>query len=176
MRGDFVKLIREATEEEVRIANSTSRSSPAVGMNAIVPKYVLSIAKPSQKILDFGAGKTAMHTAMLRDNGLDVVAYDFGSNTGTNLHDPNALSKQYDIVYASNVLNVQSSPEMLQETLTQIFDVVKTGGVFIGNYPMSPRKIPDMKSRDLEGKLAEIFRSVRIVGGTRSTPIFECSK
>jgi len=156
-KKDIVNLIRECiTEmtlpseedagieddfdsEQMAAANKTSRNSPAVGAKAVVPRAVLKIANKNHSILDFGAGKDAAHASALRNGGFNVVAYDFGSNVSDGIHDANALLNQYDIVYASNVLNTQGSEAMLLKTLTQIRKSLGNGGKFIFNFPKSPR-------------------------------------
>ncbi len=135
------------TQQEIKIANATSRSNGASAKNkdgsirAIVPRYVSEHVSKEDSILDFGAGKGALHTKWLREQGFNVVAYDFGDNCVEGLHDKDALSKQYKVIMASNVINVCSSLEMLKETLKQIYNSLEPGGLFICNYPASPRKM-----------------------------------
>jgi hypothetical protein len=101
-------------EEDMAIANATSRSRGAVGAKAVVPKAARELIQEGDRVLDFGAGKDAMHTKMLREEGFDVTAHEFGDNQKPGIHDPEALEKgPYDLVYASNVINVQNSDEML---------------------------------------------------------------
>ena len=57
------------------------------------------------------------------------------------LHDENALNRRYDIVYASNLLNVQNNSRMLANTLNQLASATKvTGGKAIMNLATNPRK------------------------------------
>ena len=111
------------TQEEIKIANATSRSNGASAINkdgsirAIVPRYVAENINKEDSVLDFGAGKGAVHTKWLREQGFNATAYDFGDNLIEGLHDRNALNKQYKVIMASNVLNVQSSYVMLYELL-----------------------------------------------------------
>ena len=161
------------SDEEQKIANSTSRNSSAVGAKAITPRYVQSVAKPEDKILDFGAGKDAAHTKRLREAGLNVTAHEFGSNQNEN-HDPHALEKKYDHVYASNVLNVQSNKRMLGDTLNQIHKTIKPGGRFTANFPESPRKADDIDASHVENELKSRFHTVNRVGGTKKAPLFHC--
>ena len=170
------------TMEEVRIANATSRSNGASAKNkdgsirAIVPKYVAEHIGKECSILDFGAGKGALHTKWLREEGFNVTAYDFGDNVVDGLHDENALDKQYDIVFASNVLNVQSSIEMLFKTIRQAYSGVKPGGYFICNYPASPRKL-DVGALDIYCALRQVFDTLpKRVGGTASAPLWKVQK
>jgi len=112
---------------------------------------------------------------MLRDAGLDVTAHDFPANVRQGVHDPNALDWQYDIVMASNVLNVQSSNPMLQETVDQLIALRQPGGVIVANFPESPRKLPGATA----GRIEDYFRLRGLqphrVGGTKQAPVWEIS-
>lgn len=165
------------TAEEIKIANATSRSYGATAMNkdgtlrAVVPKYVESIARKEDKILDYGAGKGAMHTLYFRDKGFDCTAYDFGDNV-TEIHDKDALKRQYDIVFASNVLNVCSSLAMLIDTLKEINKATKENGVAIMNYPSTPRKIV-LDIASMEHVIENVFKyKIARAGGTKSAPVW----
>lgn len=176
------KRMEEYNDEYIKIANKTSRSGGASAKNpdgtirAVVPKYVMQTVDKDKSILDFGAGKTAEHTKALRDAGYkNVTAYDFGSNLGE-FHDANALSKTYDVVFASNVLNVSSDEEMLRDTLTEIRDAVKSGGKAIFNYPGSPRKA-GFSAQEVAAIIKDIFgKEPKKVGSTNSAPIWEITK
>ena len=169
-------------EMEIKIANATSRSNGASAINkdgsirAIVPKYVVEHISKEDSILDFGAGRNAVHTKWLKEQGFNAVAYDFGDNLIEGLHDKDALSKQYSVIMASNVLNVQSSFDMLFETLHQIDNSLEPGGEFICNYPASPRKML-LAANDLREILQSIFKGrVERVGGTSSAPLWKVKK
>ncbi len=170
------------TEMEIKIANATSRSNGASAKNkdgsirAIVPKYVVEHINKDDSILDFGAGKSATHTKWLKEQGFNVVAYDFGENLIEGLHNKNALSKQYSVIMASNVLNVQSSLGMLFETLKQIYSSLEPGGEFICNYPANPRKLV-ITANDLKETIQYIFKgNIERVGGTPSAPLWRVQK
>lgn len=169
-------------EMEIKIANATSRSNGASAKNkdgsirAIVPRYVAENVSKEDSILDFGAGKGALHTKWLREQGFDITAYDFGDNCVEGLHDKDALSKQYKVIMASNVLNVSSSLEMLQETLSQIYNSLEPGGTFICNYPSAPRKANLLVS-DVEWNIFFAFGTkARLVGGSSSAPLWLVQK
>jgi 2-polyprenyl-3-methyl-5-hydroxy-6-metoxy-1,4-benzoquinol methylase len=168
--------------EEIKIANATSRSCGASAINkdgsirAIVPKYVAEHINKEGNLLDFGAGKGAVHTKWLREQGFNATAYDFGDNIIEGLHDKNALQKQYKVIMASNVLNVQSSLSMLLETLRQIDNSLEPGGEFICNYPASPRKM-ELAANDLKEIIQSIFKGkIERVGGTSSAPLWKVQK
>jgi len=167
--------LRPPTAREVEVANKTSRTLGAVGKNAVVPKYVSENTDKGDTILDFGAGKDAGHANALSKQGFNVTAYDFGNNVKEGIHDPNALAKKYDVVYASNVLNVQSSRNMLNNTLNEIAGSVKANGRAVVNLPASPRKMKSLDANMIERGLNQRFSSVERVGGTASVPIFEAS-
>lgn len=168
--------------EEIKIANATSRSNGASAMNkdgsirAIVPRYVAENISKEDSILDFGAGKAALHTKWLREQGFNVTAYDFGDNCIEGLHDKDALSKQYKVIMASNVLNVQSSMDMLQETLQQIYDSLEYGGKLVCNYPSSPRKM-EFTASELKYILKGWFGvNIERVGSSSSAPLWVIEK
>ena len=171
------------TIEEIRIANATSRSNGATAVHkdgtikAIAPNFVCKNIDKHRSILDFGAGKDAVHTKWLKDNGFqNVIAYDFGKNCVDGLHDAKALAKQYDIVFASNVLNVSSSSTMLFETLKQIYHCLAPGGEFICNYPSSPRKA-GFDTSYIKSAIEIVFDNmVELVGGTNSAPLWKVTK
>ena len=169
-------------EMEIKIANATSRSNGASAINkdgsirAIVPRYVAEHINKEDSLLDFGAGKGAVHTKWLREEGFKVTAYDFGDNCIEGLHDKNALQKQYKVIMASNVLNVSSSLGMLLETLNQINNSLEPGGEFICNYPSSPRKM-ELTASDLKAIIQSIFKGkIERVGGTSSAPLWKVQK
>lgn len=168
------------TAQEIKIAKATSRSAGASAIKdgkirAIVPLWVEKNIDKDKTILDFGAGKGATSTKYLLSKGFDVAAYDLWVGNGDELLDKFALNRQYDVVFASNVLNVQSSFSMLNETLSQIKDSMKDNGEFICNYPQTPRKML-LSETDIEGFLLSIFSSVERVGGTKSAPIWKAIK
>ena len=169
-------------ETEIKIANATSRSNGASAINkdgsirAIVPKYVAEHINKEGSLLDFGAGKNAVHTKWLREQGFNATAYDFGDNLIEGLHDKEALQKQYKVIIASNVLNVQSSLGMLFETLKQINNSLEPGGEFICNYPTSPRKMV-LAANDLREIIQSVFKGrIERVGGTSSAPLWKVQK
>ena len=133
------------TQEEIRIANATYRSKGSSvfdkngNIRSVVARFVANHIPKDLKILDFGCGSEFIQGKYLRELGFDVSGWDFGDNKPKECVDK--LEKIYDVVYASNVLNVISSHSMLMETLNQIRGCLKDGGMFIANYPQSPRKM-----------------------------------
>ena len=137
---------------------------------AVVPKYVLQYANIDDTILDFGAGKNAIHTQFLREKGLDVTAHDFGSNV-TAIHDKHALERSYEIVFASNVLNTCSSESMMMAVMYQLKACMNCNGMVIANYPSSPRKSM-LNANDVKEIASMYFGNIAQIGGTKSAPVW----
>jgi hypothetical protein len=174
-------FLEQFSPDQIQVANKTARNSGAVGAKAITPRHVDEVESQQgdrkRTILDFGSGPAAQHTQNLLKKGYNVTAHEFGGNQREGVHDPNALSKKYDHVFASNVLNTQSNKEMLGKTLDQIHSTVKPGGMFTGNFPESPRKAPDITHEHIEGELKKRFHNVeRVKGkGTKKAPLFHAT-
>lgn len=124
--------------------NKTSRSRGAIGKNAVVPRYVAENFNPKNtKVLDYGAGKDAIHTQWLRGLGFDVTAHEIGANVNPKLHSPDALKALcYDVVMLSNVVNVYSDLNSLYYVFEDTLYVTKMDGKVIFNVPKSPRVVP----------------------------------
>ncbi len=163
------------------LVNSTCRTSGAVGSMAIVPRVVPEFAKKSDKILDFGAGKFAVQTNALQNKGYHVTAFEIGRNFNPRYHDKNALNKKYDLVYASNVLNVQPTRGYIDMVLNTVNEVLREGGLFIANYPSEPRKCKGLGVTDVKNLLEKHFTYVERVKKTKTmpklnVPVWVCQK
>jgi len=165
-----------ATPEQITVANKTSRNSPAVGQKALTPKIARQYMENNFKkddvlILDFGAGKSAYHAQQFVADGWQVLAHEFGDNIDPKVHCELSMENKYDMVYASNVLNVQSDEAMLRETLQQIKSVLKTKGVFVANYPLNPRK-SKMSTQDVRDIIQEEFSFCMWIDGKKNAPVW----
>lgn len=142
---------------EIEIANKTCRTNGAVGRNAIVPRIVRGILRNSQplRVLDYGAGIHAIHAKEIASEFpyCKIDAYEFGANRNKNHI---GLGGKYDLVYASNVINVQSNKNMLVKTLHEIKESAKDGGLIIFNYPQSPRKMK-LKTSEIAEIVGDVF-------------------
>ena len=168
------------TAQEIKIANLTYRKrGPSVfdkdgNIRSVVAKYVECNVDKDKKILDYGCGSEFIQGNHLRNNGFDIDGWDIGANKPNN--GINELRCIYDVVYASNVLNVINSDAMMEETLDQIYNCLKTGGMFIANYPSAPRKMDisaDLFEDIIQGKFSG---TIQVVGGTKSAPIWCVTK
>lgn len=148
------------TIEEVKIANATYRRNGSSvfdkngKIRSVVANYVAENISKDKKILDFGCGTEFIQGEYLKNLGFDVDGWDFGANKPKDC--VTELNQIYDVVYASNVLNVLSSGGALRETLIQIRNCLKDGALFIANYPQSPRKL-DFNVATMENILRFFF-------------------
>lgn len=125
------------------------------------------------KILDFGAGWKAFHTLKLRALGFDVTAWDFGRNFEPLLHDALALDRKYDVVMASNVVNVHSTVHGIERTIAQLAIATLSSGFCVVNYPESPRKFATLKPGQVRFLLESYFQEVDPVARA-SCPLWVC--
>jgi hypothetical protein len=116
--------------------------SKSFSIRQALPKIVMEHVNKTDKILDFGAGKDALGTKLLRDAGFDCTAWEIGNNFVVGLHDYHAIDHDYDVVFASNVLNVQPDGGSITEILLDIQGLLKDGGLFFCNFPRKPRHNP----------------------------------
>lgn len=164
------------TIEEIKIANATYRRrgssvfDKSGNVRSVVARYVADNVDKTKKILDYGCGSEFIQGNYLQQLGFNVDGWDIGDNKPKNC--VSELQQIYDVVYASNVLNVISSMNMFKETLDQVYNCLKQGGYFIANYPTAPRKM-DVDISVLIDIIQDKFGdTAQIVGGTKSAPIW----
>lgn len=160
------------TDIYINLVNRTCRSAGAVGFKALVPRHIRSSTPKSARILDFGAGKDAIHAETLKADGYNVTAHDIGANY-TDKHCPRALDRTYDVVYASNVLNVQPSIDWISFLISEMKACLEPNGRLVVNYPASPRK-SCLTAPEVRLVLLDHFRVVEQVNGTKQAPVWEC--
>ena len=125
-------------EYYTRLVNQTY--SKMCSAKQTLPKIVEGIAKKTDYILDFGAGKDALGTLYLRKQGFENVdAFELGRNAIDGLHYPHAMESNYDVIFASNVLNVQPDVPRLLGVISDVKSCLNAGGKFICNFPVKPR-------------------------------------
>ena len=163
------------TQEEISIANATYRSKGSSvfdkdgNIRSVVARFVADNINKNLKILDFGCGKEFIQGKYLQSLDFDVSGWDFGNNKPECCVDK--LEPIYDVVYASNVLNTISSMSMLTATLDQIYGCLKDSGMFVANYPASPRKM-DINARELRDIICDKFGNKYAMYSDLSTPVY----
>lgn len=145
--------------------------SKTFSKNQYIPKILPKYVEKNKTILDFGAGLDAFGTLSLRQKGYKVTAYDIGRNFNPAVHDANALGRKYDVVFCSNVINVQPSLTAIQRLVSSLKKRVKTGGKFIFNYPPNPRK-SDVTVSELDSYVRTQFPQVSRIAS--SPPTWMC--
>ena len=156
---------------DIEMMNKTSRPDD---YTSVTTKFIMNNFSPNQNLtfLDYGAGKKATQTKKLIDVGYDVTAYEMGGNI-TDFHDKNALNKKYDVVFASNVLNVQFIMEGIEEMLSEMNACSEK--YIIMNYPSSPRKFRDHVINNKEMK-ETIEKILGVTFKVYPDTIFVCQK
>lgn len=150
-------------------------------------KVARTLILPHHTILDFGSGKFAQQTQLLRQAGYNAVAYDKwahdeGAEPG--LHDKDALSRKYDVVMAGNVVNVQENRKDLAHLLNQIANAVHpANGMAIVAFTADPRydafkgMTNEQANTSVEVSLKRRFHQVdRHPMGKKNAPIWICKK
>ena len=173
------------SKDQISAANKTARVWKRTTAGDAARRLAPDFMPKEGTVLDFGAGKDVApdkyYGKGLIDDGYDVTLYEFGDNLGAT-HDAAALSRQYDMVMVSNVVNVQQTDAMLDATLDQVARSTSTAaGRVIINLPGSPRKGAFKGTTKTQGaellreKLLERFAKVELVGGTKAEPVFMAS-
>jgi uncharacterized UPF0146 family protein len=133
-----------------------------------VTKRVTEILKeiPDARVLDYGSGKKPLQAQRLIERGYNVTVWDIGKNFVDGIHDPDALKRKYDLVYASNVLNVQPKPICMEYALKITREVLdpRGYGIFVTNYP-DPHYMPELKWREVEMILKYLYPVVKKKSG-----------
>lgn len=110
-----------------------------IAKNAIVPKLVEEIINKGiikvNNVLDFGCGKDEYHIKLLQGKfpNIKFEGYDLGYDYPT--------TDKYDLIFASNVLNVQRTSKELSTTLQHLNRIQGSTSYLIINYPKNPRYI-----------------------------------
>jgi hypothetical protein len=136
------------TKKEVKKVNGTARSKGCVGKNAVVPAMIAHTLRRlaldghnlrGRHILDYGSGKVPRHAMdITAKTGVKIDAYDIGTNFVEGVH-VKPKARQYDLIYASNVINVLPSKGATVDALREMKSFCSKVGVIVFNYPKKPR-------------------------------------
>lgn len=156
LRREYLERMRP---EEIEQLNSTAN----LGGKAVVLDHVERTATCGQTVLNFGCGifdrkGEIPHSARLRQHGFLVTNHDIGDHSRHGV--PDALERKYDIVMASNVLNVQPNWATLAKTLAEIAAATKPDGKAILNYPRRPRFCPTITEEQMRLTIGVYFGQV----------------
>lgn len=128
---------------------NTARAAGAVGNNPSTLRAVRDhLRKTPYKqpvcILDYGCGPARRHVHELQQwceaQGISATVYGLDLADSAE-HQQKMLARTFNVVYASNVLNVQPNIPWLNYTLNQLKNYAQTGATVFANYPNNPRKL-----------------------------------
>jgi hypothetical protein len=160
------KYLKNGTSEQIKKMNRTAMGGRFGQHRAVTPHYVAETSKPGECVLNYGCGVADKngeipHSKMLRSHGLIVTDHDIGINA--RYADAKALECKYDIVMASNVLNVQQTWAMLGRTLAEIASVTRQDGRAVMNFPRKPRRPMQATPEQIESIIQNYFGSVTTI-------------
>ena len=149
-------------KDDKSIARKTGYKGGKPLRNSIVTRHLMCAPfSKESKILDYGAGYKATQSQILSTKYPKIKAYDFPETMEDSINDAPDLKKffttsprgSYDIVLASNVLNVQQTLPTLQNTINEIYCNMKKGSTLVVNIPKDPIKfIPEDTTCCQKGK------------------------
>jgi hypothetical protein len=131
------------------------------GKGPLIPRWVYNYVDSQEDlhILDFGAGAGAVQVAALRELGYKIDGYEWPPEPGDNskrskqyyasveagLLNPKALDQGWDMILASNVMNVQRSWGCFHVTMEDLKDLLdgRPHAEFVTNLASEPRVIWD---------------------------------
>ena len=126
------------------------------GRGPVIPRYLYHAATPDDlTILDFGSGPRAMQARALRELGYNVTAFewapdpydnskraqDYWDSVDAGIIQHDALDYTYDIIYASNVMNVQPTWRCFWTALNTIAASMASDTLFLCNLSREPRRV-----------------------------------
>lgn len=163
-------------DDYTNFVNATCTTNQYNLKRSIVPNLIPSLYNDKNiSILDYGSGRNAWHSRYLISLGYNVTAYEIGKNFNDLYHSKTSLKSVYDVVYASNVLNVQPNVVFLKTVLSEIEQCTSDNGSFICNYPYSPRKNKSISTNDMKAYLKSYFKEVKPLPKV-SSPTWICRK
>lgn len=157
--------------QSISIANKTLRSAGSSvfdkdgNVRSVVSRFVFENFCSDDKICDYGAGRNAIQTMWLRANGFQHVdPHDFGENRPAD----ERFGRNYDVIFASNVINVADSAAMIEWDFRDMKSHAKNGATIVWNYPTTPRKA-NLNFVDVVFIACHIF-------GAKNVFIVDCAK
>ena len=113
----------------------------------------------NKAILDYGCGPEQKYVKQMRAMKLNAVGVDFHIPGSRQTH----LAPQcfYDIIIASNVLNVISDMKDLHGVFAELKSHLTPNGFAIANYPSSPRKLK-LSNSQLLTMLGSTFKLTKL--------------
>ena len=137
--------------QDIEMMIKTGQKRGIFAKNPILTRLILCENFPKDvKILDFGAGTNALQAQKIKEKYPNTKAYDYPLSAIKSIiqnpklfeiYDLDALNKDYDIIIASNVLNVQPNVKQLENTLNKIYCSMDRDTILFLNLPREPIKV-----------------------------------
>ncbi len=146
-------------------AKRSFRAKGAVGKYPLMYRRLRTYLDTQQErhlsVLDYGSGPGEVHTKRLRDDYPDhhFDSYDL-NHLGTTVQAACCGAMWYDVIVASNVLNVIEDKQALNDTINEIYSWTAPQGVVLCNLPKSPRYL-DVDEDYIESQLKYHFHVVQ---------------
>jgi hypothetical protein len=153
--GSSLAGVLQVSPEEATAMAATARKW---GGRQKVYRAVESIVRQGDSVLDYGSGKLMEGRAAVVDRGGEYTPHDpYQGIQGD-------LSRAYDVVMASNVLNVQTKAEDAEGEYNRVLDElsgrVSETGTLVVNMPTSGPRADWMSPARLEADLKTRFKNV----------------
>jgi len=126
---------------DTRIKTERRNFTPQARVYHYAVEHIIN--KEKDTVLDFGSGAARYWQNNLAKQGYVIESHDLSIPNNTSLN-------SFDVILASNVLNVQETRDQLRETLKQIMSFSKSGTRIVWNYAETPRKMPTLTNDDME--------------------------
>ena len=126
---------------DTRIKTERRNFTPQARVYHYAVEHIIN--KEKDTVLDFGSGAARYWQNKLAKQGYVIESHDLSIPNNTSLN-------SFDVILASNVLNVQETRDQLRETLKQIMSFSKSGTRIVWNYAETPRKMPTLTNDDME--------------------------
>jgi len=143
------------SEGDKKLLSATARTGALGKRETLVEQYLTETYRPDKKrrILDFGCGAYANSVKRLRKLGYKISGYDFCPETpvgqesyeknldeGFILPEEEIVIRRWELILASNVLNIQPSLGAFYKTIGSIKATAKEDSKIIVNFPRDPRR------------------------------------
>ena len=142
--------------------------------NTVYNWFMKNVPNKRLTIMDYGAGIKALYTKKLREEGYKfVVANEWGDNFVNGLHDKESLTRIYEVIIASNVVNVQLYYSPLMHTIAELQRA--TGEYCLINYPKEPRFMPRIEEWRMLRNIRRFFANTDVLLENEKDILWRCS-
>lgn len=168
-------LGKEPVRNPVSPETQAARTARPWAKTTVYARALSDVIRPGDVVLDYGSGPYQLVAPKVTALGATYVPHD--KYHGIN---PDALRQQYDVVMASNVLNVQAkfrdAKARYQQALDELVAAVRPGGTLVVNMPggsgtpkakwMTPARL----QQDLQRRFPSVVRHGEVIVASTGKP------